>query len=381
MALYKRGKTWWMNFWFDGHHVQRSTKCKSKRDAEIIERAFQTQLAKGEVGIEAKVEAPKFKAAVAEFLAWSESRQSPNTTKRYSVATQSLIRIFGDVRVDRITVSDVENFITKRSKENCAPRGVKPKGTAPKRKIETKTISKATVNRELACLKKLFSRLVANGTISVNPVKQVEFFEEDNESGRVLNYEEERLYLMAASQPLQDYVTVLIETGMRPDELCRLTVQDVSISDSVLFVRKGKTKAATRSVPLTKRVSRILGDRIATAKGRYIFAGGKGGKNFDEPALKFNNAHYGALKRSKIDTEKRTGTSGTCTIYSFRHTFATRFLQANGDLLTLASILGHSSLRMVMRYAHPSDLHKFEAMARMEEKRPIHLPRSVATAA
>ncbi|MEQ1765014.1 MAG: tyrosine-type recombinase/integrase, partial [Pyrinomonadaceae bacterium] len=74
------------------------------------------------------------------------------------------------------------------------------------------------------------------------------------------------------------------------------------------------------------------------------------------------------LRRSKIDGANRTGTDGICTLYSFRHTFATRFLERRpGDLLTLAALLGHSSLRMVMRYAHPSDEHKFDAIKSMEE--------------
>jgi hypothetical protein len=50
MALYKRGNTWWMNFWFNSEHVQKSTRCRNKRDAEAIERAYYTQLTKGEVG-------------------------------------------------------------------------------------------------------------------------------------------------------------------------------------------------------------------------------------------------------------------------------------------------------------------------------------------
>ena len=219
-------------------------------------------------------------------------------------------------------------------------------------------------------MKKMFSNLVSDGIVKTNPVKLVEFLEEDNEPGRVLNREEERLYLMAASRPLQDYATILVETGLRPDELCKLAVRDVITSGArpYLLVREGKTKAAKRTVPLSQRAVNILTTRIADARGKYAFAGGRGGTEPDKPAVKFNNAHYGTLRRSKIDGANRTGTDGTCTLYSFRHTFATRFLERRpGDLLTLAALLGHSSLRMVMRYAHPSDEHKFDAIRSMDE--------------
>jgi hypothetical protein len=51
MSLYKRGGVWWMNFWIEDRHIQKSTKCKSKKDAAEVERAYRTQIAKGEVGL------------------------------------------------------------------------------------------------------------------------------------------------------------------------------------------------------------------------------------------------------------------------------------------------------------------------------------------
>jgi hypothetical protein len=80
MALYKRGKTWWMSFNFNGKHIQKSTKTKNKRDADTIERAYRTQLAKGEVGIETKPDAPTFKSAMTDFLAWTTVEHKPNPT-------------------------------------------------------------------------------------------------------------------------------------------------------------------------------------------------------------------------------------------------------------------------------------------------------------
>jgi hypothetical protein len=37
------------------------------------------------------------------------------------------------------------------------------------------------------------------------------------------------------------------------------------------------------------------------------------------------------------------------------------------DLVTLAAMLGHSRIQMVLRYAHPTEQHQAEAMKRLEE--------------
>jgi integrase len=54
-------------------------------------------------------------------------------------------------------------------------------------------------------------------------------------------------------------------------------------------------------------------------------------------------------------------------LYDLRHTFATRMVEAGCDLPTLAAILGHSGLRMVMRYVHPTAQHQKEAMRKYEK--------------
>ena len=77
-----------------------------------------------------------------------------------------------------------------------------------------------------------------------------------------------------------------------------------------------------------------------------------------KPVLKLNNAHYGALKRSKLKPFR---------LYDLRHTWATRAAMANTDLVTLAAMLGHSRIQMVLRYAHPTEQHQAEAAKRIEE--------------
>src|SRR5690349_20780032 len=106
MSLYKKakngkkGKVWWMNFWWDGKHIQESTRCTNKRDAEAIERARRTQLAKGEVGIEDREPEPEpepmltFTEAMAKFLVWHESVSRESTHKRYLTSSVALKSYF-----------------------------------------------------------------------------------------------------------------------------------------------------------------------------------------------------------------------------------------------------------------------------------------------
>lgn len=89
-------------------------------------------------------------------------------------------------------------------------------------------------------------------------------------------------------------------------------------------------------------------------KGQYLFPGRGVG---DNPIIKVNNAHQSAITRSKVAKFR---------LYDLRHTWATRAAMAGVDLVTLAAMLGHSRIQMVLRYAHPTEEHQFQAMRKIE---------------
>jgi len=342
MAVYKRGKTYWFEFVFNGQRIRESAQTSNRRAAENIEAAYRIKLAQGEVGILEKKAVPSFAAALKAFLTWSEIHHAdhPNTHKRYAVSGKTLLAYFGNTKLDAITPEDVERYKTMRlqTKSERTGRLLKP----------------ATVNRELACLKIVFNHFIRQDVLAKNPVSRVKFPAENNEQTRVLSPEEERLYLAAASQPLYDIATLILQTGCRPEEIYTLTATNVNLEQGFLQITKGKTKAARRRIPLTKTAQEILQRRIDEAKGVYLFP------HKDDPnkaILKVNNAHYGALKRSGI---------AKCTIYSLRHTFATRAAMSGTDLVTLAALLGHSRVQMVLRYSHPTEEHKLNAIRKLE---------------
>lgn len=352
MSIFKRGSVYWYHFLWDGRHVQRSTKQGNPRVARQIEAAYKTALAKGEVGITERKKAPGFKAAMKAFLDWSEGEHEahPATHRRYRVSSIALLGHFGDEAIDRITPEAVEAFKSARALESATARG-KEKG---KRKSTGKRIRPATLNRELACLKALFNHALKQDFTFRNPVSRVEFLPENNEQTRVLTYDEQSKYLSVATPMLRDVATLMLETGMRPEEVYRIKPENVNLVGGFLVIPYGKTKAARRRVPLTASARRVLGLRMASDDA-FLFPCDTDSKR---PVPKVNNAHDRAVRDSKVAPFR---------LYDLRHTWATRAAESGIDLVTLAALLGHSKIQMVLRYAHPTQEHQARSVERMEQ--------------
>jgi integrase len=83
-----------------------------------------------------------------------------------------------------------------------------------------------------------------------------------------------------------------------------------------------------------------------------------------DPSTRKPGRHLTKLNNSHDQACRDAGVSFVP--YDLRHTFATRLAQSGCDLASLAAILGHASLRMVMRYVHPTSEHQKEAMKKFE---------------
>lgn len=340
MAIFKRGRTYWYHFWFNGQHIQRSTKQGNPRVARQIEAAYRTKLAKGEVGIEDRMPAPQFDRFAKEFLEKVEAERNPRTHRRYRVSLVSLRRWFGGRRLDEITTARIEQYKLKRLEEGR---------------------SNATVNRDLACLRRMLRLAVRWRKLALTPFADgaVEFLQEQGRD-RILNVEEERRYLRAANSTLRDIATLMVETGMRPEEVFKLRQEDVHLTKRYVHIRGGKTKNAKRDLFLTDAVFEVLKRRIDMAKGPYVFPWRKGHQSYDwnRPMTQIWNAHQEALAKSGIKSSFK--------LYDLRHTYGTRAAEAGTDPLTLMRLMGHTNLQTTNRYVHLSKRHLFEAQRRLE---------------
>jgi integrase-like protein len=188
-------------------------------------------------------------------------------------------------------------------------------------------------------------------------------FSKEEGQTRVVTVDEETAYLLTASQPLRDIATVILHTGMRPEEVFRIEVRNVDLRRKTVFNPWGKTKAAKRTVPLDEEALGILRRRAELAqraRSRYVFWSPQGpGRpaNKERPIGSVRKAHDAAIDRAGVEDFR---------LYDLRHTFATRAAQAGVDVLTLAAVLGHTTVQMTSRYVHPTDAHKADAAKRLE---------------
>jgi integrase len=284
-----------------------------------------------------------------------------STAARYRYSSLALLGFFGDKPLNQITPEEVERYKTFRAAEFKTVRGKN------KKRIQTKQrLRPATVNRELACLRAMFNHAIKGDVPLRNPISKTaaKVLREDNEQTRVLTYDEQVKYLAKASPTLWDVATLMLETGMRPEEVYRIRPENVHLSENYLFNPYGKTKAAKRRIKLTATANSIIARRMKEAAERTSKDKDGGAFLFPceadatRPLPGIQSAHARALRESKVAQFRP---------YDCRHTWATRAVEAGIDLVTLAAMLGHSKINMVLRYAHPTQEHQTKAMDKMEQ--------------
>ena len=196
------------------------------------------------------------------------------------------------------------------------------------------------------------------GEIPSSP--KIKFLAGEHHRERVISLDEEQKYLAKAAPLLHDVATVLLDTGMRPEECHHLDWENVNWDagrHGTIMVTRGKTKAARRLLPMTPRVRLVLELRWEAAgkpTAGWAWPAGTRSGHMEHDTLRVQ--HTKALREAK---------ARPFVIYSFRHTFLTRLGESGCDVWTLARIAGHSNISISQRYVHPSEDAVLSAMSRL----------------
>lgn len=224
--------------------------------------------------------------------------------------------------------------------------------------LQTKSWQPSSVNSSLRVLRRVFRMAAEWGVTPAAP--KIKLLRDEHHRERIVMPEEEALYLAAASEQMADIATVLIDTGMRPEENARLRWESISWSDGrfgSLRGTHGKTAAARRMIPMSGRVRSLMERRWEIA-GKplegWVWASKTASGHIEPSTMK--KQHARALRLSGVRP---------FVLYSLRHTFLTRLGEAGCDAWTLARIAGHSSIAMSARYVHPSEDAVMNVFSRM----------------
>jgi integrase len=308
-----------MSFMYQGQQVRRSTGTTDKRLAEAILGQVRVQIIEGRFFEKPAAQHRTLTELMDRYASEHAARRA--NYRRELTSVKNLKAFFGNPTLDQITPK-----LIVANKNQRYTDGVKP----------------ATMNRELATLKKAFNLARRDWEWwTDNPVCRVSMEKENNSRDRWLTVEEEQRLLTAAAPWLRELVVFAIYTGMRMGEILALTWAGVDLVRRMVTVFRSKN-GERRTIPVNTTVLDLLKDKCAARTGTTDIV--------------FHSHSHTPLDGSNIRRALITALDITkihdLHFHDLRHTFATRIVQAGIDLYKVQRLLGHKSPIMTQRYAH-----------------------------
>lgn len=345
MSLRKRCGNWHYRFQYMSREYSKDTGLaatpQNMREATKIEVDALNDLKRGRQPGE-RFEPRPFAEAVAEFLpvAQARYRAHPSSFKRIKTSLSSALVYFKRNPVHLIDAAKVDLYKTWRATSH-----------------EVRDI---TIRHDPHALSTFFTHAIRHRWAFANPIMEVDIpSDADAVRIHVLTPEEEEAYFQRAMRfpNLHDVGRIMINQGMRPDEVVSLAKADINLDTGTIRIRFGKTVAARRTLDMTTESRRIIESRM------------KGDSLWVFPSRRYRGKHIGRINSahdSVVADAAKKGIQFNFVPYDWRHTFATRAAESNVDLGTLAALLGHDSIRCVQKYVHISAEHKKSAMKRYD---------------
>lgn len=276
-----------------------------------------------------------------------------------------LIPVFGDIKLDKLSVTYIQGHINELSKE---------------------FVHFGTVH---SINKRVLQYGVSLQLIPFNPARDVilpKVLKPDNKAIKFIDYDDLKA-LMSYMEKLSnkkysyyfDYVlySVLLATGCRFGEAVALTWSDIDFENATIDINKSynrlvdivgtpKSKAGYRVISIDQKTINLL--RLYKNRQRQLFSevGVEAPEVvFATPTRKYQNT---AIRQDALDRRLKEIDCPRFTFHAFRHTHASLLLNAGISYKELQYRLGHATLAMTMDiYSHLSKDKEKEAVSYYEK--------------
>ncbi len=283
---------------------------------------------------------------------WYLDHPAVKTKKSYDKDRQRskvLKSHFGHFKVSRIKPYMLEAYQQKRLKEISYRKSF---------------IRPATINRELALMKRIFNLSKRDSLVEKNPCDKVRFLPEENKRNRILSPDEYNRLLYELEEPAKSIVKVAYLTGMRKNEIIALTWEKVNLNDGYIDLDYEDTKTRERRrIYFNEQLISIFkqASKLRSIRHKYVFTRKNG-----NPVRSIREAFELACKRAEIKD---------FVFHDLRHTFNTYMRKAGVDRTVIMNITGHKTGEMFLRYNTVDEddaraaMNQFENFLEMHQKR------------
>ena len=202
----------------------------------------------------------------------------------------------------------------------------------------------------------------------------------------VFTHEEAMAVIEALVMPYRLMAQLMYGSGLRVSEVLRLRVKDVDFAMGYLVIRDGKG-AKDRTTLLPKSlivdlqnqvliVAKLLELDVARGVGgvylpyllekkypdashslawQYMFPSGDISKDPRSDVKRRHHLYSTSIQNQVKKAVKACGIHKQASCHTFRHSFATRLLQAKYDLKQIQTLMGHTDIRTTEIYLHVLD--------------------------
>jgi integrase len=353
MALVKRGNKWHCHFVVNGQRFRQSLGTKDWREAQAREKQLIAEASEGKLTHHANSLARlPFEQAADEYVSARKLELASASRAKEKHLLAQLRAYFKKEPLKALTVRRITDYRAWRAEQGVGP---------------------ATLNAEMGILRRILKRakLWARVADDIRPLK------EPGTIGRALS-EEEKQKLLKTAEMRPEWETaylaavLCLNTTARGCELKGLQWCDVDLFARTLMIRKSKTLAGERVVPLTDVSVSALARLRRRAEGfgtvepsHYVFAAFvpkftfSGNRVVDYNVTGFApSRHVNSWRSAWRTLTKKAGLKGF-RFHDLRHCAITQLAENGTSDSTIMAIAGHVSRRMLERYSH----------VRMEAKR------------
>lgn len=363
VALKKRGKTWHCHFVVNGQRFRQSLGTTDWREAQAKEKELIAQASEGKVHQTSTTLARQpFGLAADDYVTARKLELAPASQAKEKQLLVQLRVYFKQEPLKAITAKRITEYRAWRADQKVGP---------------------ATLNAELGILRRILKRakLWARVADDIRPLR------EPSSIGRALTEDDkQRLLKTAVMRPEWEtaYLAAILclNTTARGCELKGLQWSDVDLFARTLTIRKSKTQAGERTVPLTDVSASALAKLRTRAesfgpveRAHYVFAAFvpkytfSGKKVIGYTVTGFDPTTHVDSWRSAWRTLTKTAGLPGFRFHDLRHCAITSLAESGAADSTIMAIAGHVSRRMLERYSH----------VRMEAKRTAMETLAVST--